>query len=556
MMDYTEKFDEDINMEHVANSALDMVEPNKIMKGEIVTIDNEFAYVNVGTKSEGRVSLDEFADPPRVGSMVHVMLVSKRPIDGMFVFSMNAAEKAGKWQNFLEWFKAGNEYISGVVGEVVSKGMIINCDGVSAFLPFSQSGDLKFRKAPKGNESFTFKIKQVDVGKQRVILSRKEYIDEENVKIWDGFIAKYNEGSKVTGKVMRFVDDGAIISVDGVEAFLNKENISWKKVFKKRNILKPSEEREFLILSIDAGKKSVLVGLKQLYDDPWSTAGEKFQPGNTVTGKVVTVTNFGIFIEVGDGIEGLVNSSDISWTKKNINPADLFRKGETVEARVLSIDAEERKMSLGLKQLQENPWDTIHERFPLGSVFTKPVKKVVNFGMFVELEEDIDGLIHISDVSWDDDQRDFMKRYNTGDMVEFKILEIKKDQMKIACGIKQLTKSPWEAISEKYPPRSRVSGVVSKITNFGLFVKIEDGIEGLVHISEVSRKKIDEIEDYFKVGDTVNAVVLGVDVDKKRMSLSIKHYDMIMEKEELNRVLNDAAPGKVTLGDILKDKLQ
>ena len=556
MMDYTEKFDEDINMEHVANSALDMVEPNKILQGEVVTIDNEFAYVNVGTKSEGRVSLEEFTAPPVVGSVIPVMLVSKRPIDGMFVFSMSAAEKAGKWQKFFEWFKAGNEYISGFVGEVVSKGMIINCDGVSAFLPFSQSGDLRFKKSPKENESFTFKIKQVDAGKQRVILSRKEYIDEENVKIWDSFIGKYNEGEKVSGKVMRFVDDGVIVNIDGVEAFLNRDDISWKKVFKKRNILKPSEEKEFLILSIDAEKKKVLVGLKQLYDDPWSSAAENFHPGDTVSGKVVTVTNFGVFVEVSDGIEGLVNSSDISWTKKNVNPADMFRKGETVETQVLSINAEERKMSLGFKQLQANPWDTVEERFPVGSVFTRPVKKVVNFGMFVELEEDIDGLIHISDMSWEDDQRDVMKQYSTGDQVEFKILEIKKDQMKIACGIKQLTRSPWEAIYEKYPPRSRVSGVVSKITNFGLFVKIEDGIEGLVHISEVSRKKIESIEDFFKVGNNVHAVVLGVDVDKKRMSLSIKHYDMMMEKEELNRVLNDAAPGKVTLGDILKDKLQ
>lgn len=556
MMDYTEKFDEDINMEHVANSVPDMVEPNKVMQGEIVTIDNEFAYVNVGTKSEGRVSLEEFSNPPEVGSVIHVMLVSKRPIDGMFVFSMSAAEKAWKWQKFFEWFKSGNEYISGVVGEVVARGMIIDCDGVSAFLPYSQSGDLKFRKSPRGNESYTFKIKQVDAGKQRVILSRKDYIDEENVKIWDSFLAKYSEGAKVTGRVMRFVDAGVIVSVDGVEAFLNRDDISWKKVFKKRNILKPSEEKEFLILSIDAERKKVLLGLKQLHEDPWSTAGDKYHPGDTVSGKIVTITNFGLFVEVGDGIEGLVNSSDISWTKKNVNPADIFHKGEAMETKVLSIDAGERKMSLGIKQLQENPWDTIEKRFPPGMVLTKPVKNVANFGLFVELEEDVDGLIHVSDVSWEDDQRDIMKQYRAGDQVEFKILEIKKDQMKVACGIKQLTRSPWEAIYEKYPPRSRVTGVISKITNFGLFVKIEDGIEGLVHISEVSRKKVDDIEDYFKVGENVHAVVLGVDVDKKRMSLSIKHYDMIMEKEELNRVLHDAAPGKVTLGDIFKDKLQ
>jgi small subunit ribosomal protein S1 len=555
MIDNTGKFDEEISMEHVANSAVDVTAPNRILKGEIVTVDNEFAYVNVGSKSEGRVSLEEFAEKPKVGDVISVMLVSRRPIDGMFVFSKNAAERHLKWQNFIEWYRQGNRYISGAINDVSDRGLDIDCDGISGFLPYSQAGDLKFKKSSKTGEAFTFKIRKVDEGKNKIILSRKDYTDEENEKIWAGFREKYSAGSRASGRLLRYAGDGAIVNIDGVEAYMKKEDMSWKKVFKKRNVLKMGDEREFQVLEIDDTARRVTVGIKQLAEDPWLSAGERYPAGAEIQGRVVTVTNFGVFVEVEDGVEGLVAASEISWTRKSLNPAELYKKGDRVSVKVLSIDPEERKMSLGIKQLTPNPWDTIHERFPGGTVVKKPIKKIVNFGMFVELEDDIDGLIHISDVSWDDDARDVLKNYREGDEVEFKILEVRADQQKVACGIKHLTRSPWEALKEKYPARSKVSGVVTRITNFGLFVKIEDGIEGLVHISEVSRKKIETLEERFTIGDRVSAVVLGVDPDKKRMSLSIKHFEMQQEKEELSRVLAGSNPTKVTFGDILKDKL-
>lgn len=555
MIDNTGKFDEEISMEHVANSAVDVTAPNRILKGEIVTVDNEFAYVNVGSKSEGRVSLEEFAEKPEVGDVISVMLVSRRPIDGMFVFSKNAAERHLKWQNFIEWYRQGNRYISGAINDVSDRGLDIDCDGISGFLPYSQAGDLKFKKSSKTGEAFTFKIRKVDEGKNKIILSRKDYTDEENEKIWAGFREKYSAGSRASGRLLRYAGDGAIVNIDGVEAYMKKEDMSWKKVFKKRNVLKMGDEREFQVLEIDDTARRVTVGIKQLAEDPWLSAGERYPAGAEIQGRVVTVTNFGVFVEVEDGVEGLVAASEISWTRKSLNPAELYKKGDRVSVKVLSIDPEERKMSLGIKQLTPNPWDTIHERFPGGTVVKKPIKKIVNFGMFVELEDDIDGLIHISDVSWDDDARDVLKNYREGDEVEFKILEVRADQQKVACGIKHLTRSPWEALKEKYPARSKVSGVVTRITNFGLFVKIEDGIEGLVHISEVSRKKIETLEERFTIGDRVSAVVLGVDPDKKRMSLSIKHFEMQQEKEELSRVLAGSNPTKVTFGDILKDKL-
>ena len=555
MIDHTEKFDEDINMEHVANSAPEDIKPNTVLQGEVVTVDGSYAYVNVGAKSEGRVSLDEFDKKPEVGDAVDVMLLSKRMIDGMFVFSKKAADGRVKWRRFLEWYNAGNRQVSAGIGEINKNGITVNCMGLSAFVPFSQAGDIRYKKSLDTSTEYKFKIRKVDEKNNSIILSRKEYLEEEGARVWAEFIQKYAAGSRVKGRVLRYTEDGAVIDVDGVEAMLSKDNISWKKVFKKRKVLKQGEEHEFLVISIDAERKKAEVGLKQLTDDPWAQVEAKYATGSTVSGRVVTVTSFGVFIELEDGVEGLVNAADLSWTKKTVNPRDNCKPGQKVEAQVLSVDARERKISLGLKHLLENPWDTIGARYPAGTVVRGRVKKIMNFGIFVEIEGDIDGLVHLSDVTWEDEKKDVLERYKVGDEVEFKILDINKSEMKISCGIKQLSRSPWAVIGEKYPPRSRLAGVITRITNFGLFVKLDDGIEGLVHISEVSRKKIENLNDQFKVGDKVNVVVLGVDVDKKRLSLSIKHYDMIVEKEELKKILNANSPSKVTLGDILKNKL-
>ena len=555
MIDYTEKHDDDINMEHVANSTLDAIKPHTVLHGEVVTVDSEFAYVNVGTKSEGRVSLGEFDTTPEVGTPVDVMLVNNRMIDGMFVFSKTLAEQKMRWSGFMEWYNAGNRHVSARITEIGKSGISVECLGLAAFVPFSHAGDIRYKKGQDSAVEYKFKIRRVDEKRNSLILSRKEYLDEEGERAWDAFVARYSPGDRVNGRTLRYAEEGAIVDVDGVEASLSRDNMSWKKVFKKRKALKQGEEREFVILSIDAEKKHAEVGLKQLMEDPWASAGEKYTVGSVVSGRVVTVTGFGVFIEMEDGVEGLINSGDVSWTKKIINPRDQFKPGQKIEAQVLSLDQETRKMSLGVKQMLPNPWDGVRERFPVGTVMKGRIKKIMNFGIFVEIDSEIDGLVHLSDITWEENKKDVLEPYKVGNIVEFKIIDMNRDEMKISCGIKQLSKSPWEVIGEKYPPRSRLSGVITKITNFGLFVKLEDGIEGLVHISEVSRKKLENLNEHFKPGEKVNVVVLGVDVDKKRLSLSIKHFDMITEKEELKKILSANSPGKVTLGDILKHKL-
>jgi len=481
------------------------------------------------------------------------MLVNPRMVDGMYLFSTESATREKGWRKFLLVYRSGASTVSGRLIGTSAKGMTVDCDGISAFLPYSQAADMKMRK-PSADEINIFKIKSVDEKKRSVILSRREYIEEERQRVWATLSTQYKEGDRIRGKVTRFVDFGAIVDVGGVEGLLHKNDISWKRVFKKKNILKIGEEREFVVLGINLEEGKISLGLKQLTEDPWLTVGERYPEGSVAEGRVVTITGHGAFVELEDGVEGFLGAREISWTKKAVKVQDALKKGQTVAVKIIGAQAGERRLLVGMRQLLPNPWDSIDERFPVGSVHRRPVKKVVSFGMFVELENDIDGLIHVSDISWDESAKGAPPRYAEGEEVEFKILEIRKGEMRISCGIKQLTRSPWDALKEKYPPRSRVSGVISGIVAFGIFVKLEDDIEGLVHISEVSRKKTERIEERFSVGDRVDAVVLGVDAERKRLSLSIKQYDIITEKEELSRVLNNNSPARVTIGDIIKMK--
>ncbi len=549
-----ERSDSQLYMNHVSSLSNDSIQTKAIYNGEIVTVDNDFAYVSIGTKTDGRVSLEEFEIAPKVGDIVEVMLVNRRLLDGMYVFSIKAAKKEKSWQQFLKAIE-GSSIIQGIVTQKSKSGYIVDCDGFHAFLPLTLAADVK-GKSQNGHSSVYFKVKNVDKRKRSVVLSRKDFLDEEQQKIWDNLEKNYSIGDVIRGKVTKFVDFGAFIDIGGIDALLHRNDISWRKVFKKKKILRIGEERDFVLLSFNRAEGKIALGLKQLFSDPWLSVPEKFKVGETTEGKVVTLTNFGMFIEFEAGVEGFCAATDISWTKRMVNPKDNYKKGDRVNVVILDVDLENRKLLVGIKQLYPNPWDTIQERFPLKSIHTRTIKKIVNFGMFVELEPDVDGLIHISDISWDENLKDIHSQYKEGQEVQCAILEINKEEQKIACGIKQLTKSPWEIIAEKYQPRTVISGTITGIVPFGIFVKIDgDSVEGLVHISEVSRKKIDSVENIFKIGDKVNAVVLGVDVAKKRLSLSIKHYEIMNEKEEIKKILNTTTAGTVTLGELLKNKL-
>jgi len=555
-MDHTEDFNEAIDMEHVADSIVDSIDHGSVVQGEIVTIDSEFAYVNVGMKSDGRISLEEFIEKPQVGQIVDVMLQNKRLVDGVLQFSKRAAESQKKWNEFITWYNEGNTVIEGKIIEATNKGKIVDCKMINAFLPFSLAADVK--AISKSDDTHLYQIKSMDRKKKSVILSRKDYLEEELDKLWVTFLEKYNEGDKINGTIVKFVEFGAFVRIEGIDALLHRNDMSWKNVFKQRKLFRLGEETEFIILNINKEDRKISLGYKQLKEDPWVNISERYSVGDIVDGVVVTITGMGAFVEIENEIEGFLSASEISWTKTAISVKDVLVKNQELKLMILDINAEERKLSLGLKQTLDNPWENIDQSYPVGSIHKRAIKKIVKFGMFVELESDIDGLVHISDISWDDNIKNISDHHKEGDEVEFKILDIKKNEMKISCGIKQLLKSPWEVIKENYPPRTKVEGIISGITDFGIFIKLEDNVEGLAHISEVSTKRIEDLNNHFEVGAPIAAVVLDVNTEKKRLSLSIKHLEMQSEKEELKRILNETSPSTVTLGDMidlsLKDK--
>lgn len=540
---------EAIDMESVADSAFDEMQPGMIVKGEVVTVDSGFAYVNVGMKSDGRVALDEFSKVPSPGDVFDVKLVSRKLVDGVYHFSKKSAELEKGWSDFISSYNDGNNIVKGRIRSSSGKGKIIDCGGVSLFLPYSLTADI--RGISESDEEYEFVVKSVDIRKKSAIISRKDFLDEKSKRNWDEFVLKYKEGDIIQGEVVKFVEFGAFVRIDGIDALLHRNDMSWKKVFKQRKILRQGEVRDFVILSINNENRRISLGMKQLKPDPWLDLDIRYAPGSVIKGKVVTITAIGAFVQVEDDVEGFVSNSELSWTKNNANVKDYLEKGDEAEFRVLSINKEDRKLALSYRQMQPNPWDTIDQKYPVGSVHTKPIRKVVKFGLFVELEDGIDGLIHVSDLSWDEPSKELNTLYKVGQEIEFKILEIKKREMKISCGAKQLTKSPWEMVKEKYPPRTKVHGIILGITQFGLFIKLDDDVEGLVHISEVSKHRIEKLEENFKVGDGIDAVVLDVDVVRKRLSLSIKHFEIMSEKEEVSKILRQTSPNRVTLGDMI-----
>ncbi len=549
MSQFTEDTFETIDMETVADTALDTFTQGMIVKGTVVTLDSDYAYVSVGAKSDGQISLQDFDELPSVGDSFEVKLISKKLVDGVYVFSKKEADREREWNKFLNYFNGGAKKITGRIISSSKSGKVVRCLGIDAFLPSSLSSDLI--GVSKSDEEYEFVIKTVDLKKKSLVLSRKDFIEEMMAERWSSFLGKYKEGDVTQGEVVKLIASGAIVRVDGIDALLHRNNMSWKKVFDKRKILSLGDIRDFKILSINEEERKISLGLKQMVEDPWNNAENKYAPGTEVQGTVVTLVSFGAFVDLGDEIEGFLSNSEISWTKKSVEVKSLFEEGQRVKLVVLDLDVENRKIALGYKQLFPNPWDSIDSRFPLGSVHKNKIKKIVKFGLFVGLEEGIDGLIHVSDITWDDNGPDLNSQFKEGDEVEFKILDIKKNEMRVSCGIKQLTKSPWEIIKEKYPAKTKVQGTISGITDFGVFVKLEDNVEGLVHISEISKRHIENIKDYFTIGDPVDAVVLDVDVRKKRLSLSIKHYELISEQEELNNILNKTSPSTVTLGEMI-----
>lgn len=521
--------------------------PGSVVTGKVAgfakeSSGREYVIVSMGTKSEGRINLSEFDQKPEINSDLEAVVVSTDPESGMIRLSKQQLEMRRGWEVVKESYEK-NLPLSGVIRSQVQHGYMVNASGLNMFLPHSHVGNLMHgENSKKGSivgATFVFKILEIDARKKTGIVSRKAFLEGENSEKWKGFIEEHKIGDVIDGKVARHINIGAFIDMDGVQGFLHKNNISWERINSDfKSLLPIGSDIQTRILEIDADNHRLSLGLKQLSEDPWLSVAQKYSKDQIVKGLVTFVANYGAFIDLGGGIEGLLHVSEMSWTRKINHAGEILKKNQEVETVILNVDPENKKISLGLKQLYKNPWDDIKSSLKIGSVMKGKVADVTNFGIFVKITDEIDGLIRKEDISWDDNQGDPRKNFKSGDDLEFKIIEVNLEEKKIGCSLRHLLPNPYKKLKDKYRRGSIVQGQVSGIVDFGIFVKLEDNLEGLVHISAMTDEEAAGHKTNFKKGDKVTVVLKSVDPENRKISLSTKEVQKAVEKKEIESYID------------------
>lgn len=537
------------------------IQDGSIIKGKVVRIDNEKVLVDVNFKSEGQIPIEEFQDSDgnldvKEGDEVEVFVIRKNELEGSIHLSYKRAKKI-RVLDELEKIQRENQNVVGKIVKRIKGGYTVEIKGIEAFLPGSQ---VDLRPVPDMDalvgEKFNFKILKINKQRTNVIVSRRAILEEEREKKRQELLSKIKEGVVVKGKVKNITDYGVFIDLGGLDGLLHITDMSWKKIKHPSEIVKLGDELDLMVLSYDENEQKVSLGLKQLIPNPWENIHEKYPEGKKTTGKVTNLVDYGAFVELEPGIEGLVHISEMSWTRKLKHPSQMVKVGDEVEVVILGIDVDKKRISLGMKQVKPNPWDIVIEKYPEGTIVEAPVKNITDFGIFVGIEEGIDGLIHVSDISWTKKIHHPGELYKVGDMVKAKVLTVDKENEKFTLGIKQLTEDPWLKIPEKYPEGSYVTGKITNITDFGIFVEVEEGIEGLVYISEASDKKIKDANEIYKVGEEVTAKVIRVSAEERRLGLSIKQYLEDEAKKRLEEEKKRKNEAGSNLGELIKQKLQ
>ncbi|MBV9874334.1 MAG: 30S ribosomal protein S1 [Verrucomicrobia bacterium] len=535
--------------ELIAKSLRDFKE-GSIVKGRVLEIRSREVLVDIGYKSEGVIPSSEFddIDQVEVGDEVEVLLERLENEDGMVVLSKEKAAHKQNWDKIVKVFE-GDGLIKGKVKAVVKGGLTVNI-GVEAFLPGSQIDIVPPRDLQQfvGN-TYDFKIVKINDERKNVVLSRREIIEQERAEKRSRFLETVQVGNTVKGTVKNLTDFGAFIDLDGMDGLLHITDMTWGRLTHPSELLKIGQEVDVVVLDINKEKERVSLGLKQTQRNPWDKIEERFPVGAKVHGKVTNLVPYGAFVEIEEGVEGLIHVSELSWTKRITRPSDVLTQGQEIEAVVLGVNKEEQKISLGVRQLDPNPWDAIEQRYALSSVVKGKIRNMTAYGAFVELEEGIDGMIHVSDLSWTRKINHPSEVLKKNDEVEAIVLDIDKVNQRISLGIKQLESDPWKEIDQKYKIGDLVSGKVTKLASFGAFVQLQDDIDGLVHISQLSEEHVAKVKDVLKVGQEVEARVIKVDKAERRIGLSIKaaHYS----DEELRReteAFDSLRPGEDMVG--------
>ncbi|MCF7787974.1 MAG: 30S ribosomal protein S1 [Verrucomicrobia bacterium 12-59-8] len=507
--------------ELIAGSFRELSE-GSIVKGKILEIKPQVILVDIGYKSEGAIPSNEFEDEDiQVGDEVEVLLERLENDEGMVVLSKEKAAHRQNWEKIYNVFKDGG-LVKGKIKSVVKGGLMVNV-GVEAFLPGSQIDIIPPKDLNEYvGKVFEFKIVKINDERKNIVLSRREVIEAERAEQRQKFLDGVTPGDKVIGIVKNITDFGAFVDLNGMDGLLHITDMSWGRLNHPSEMLGIGQKIEVQILEVNREKERVSLGLKQLQNNPWENIEARYPVGQRVRGKVTKLVAYGAFVEVEEGVEGLVHVSELSWTKRIARPSDVLTVGQEIEASVLGINKEERKISLGVRQLDTNPWDDIDARYPIGTQMKRAVRNLTAYGAFVELEEGIDGMIHVSDLSWTRKINHPSELLKKGQEVDAVVLGIDKANQRISLGMKQLDTDPWSIIDTRFKVGDVVKGRVAKIASFGAFVELEDDIDGLVHISQISEDRIEKVKDKLNVGDEVEARVIKVDKVERRIGLSIK----------------------------------
>ena len=519
----------------------------QIVKGTIIEIRSKEVMVDIGYKSEGSVPASEFEDLDeelKVGDEVDVLILQLEDREGMVVLSHEQAVFKKNWDNIKAICEEGGR-IKGRIKAAVKGGLIVNI-GVEAFLPSSQI-DVN---TPSDLDAYVgqaheFKVVKLNLERQNIVLSRRELIEEERSAQRAKLLDEMVPGDIRKGTVKNLTDFGAFIDLNGLDGLLHVTDMSWGRITHPSQLLVVGQELEVVVLDINKESERVSLGLKQKQENPWENIDEKFPIGEKVSGKVVNLMPYGAFVELEPGVEGLVHVTELSWTKRINKPSEVLKADQEIEAVVLGINRDEQKISLGVRQLDTNPWDLAEEKYPVGSKVTGKIRNLTSYGAFMGLEEGLDAMIHVSDISWTRKINHPSEVLKKGMEVEAQVLEVDRDNQRISAGIKQLAEDPWETIDNYYKVGDLVTGKVSKLASFGAFVGLEHDIDGLVHISQVSEDRIDKIKNALKVGEEVSARVIKIDRADRRIGLSIKaaNYSQEQLKEE-EAVLDSLKPGE------------
>ena len=548
--------EEDIGFKELYEQSLQSVQLGEIVTGKVVQINSDVVMVDVGWKTEGYIPARELKDEEgniriAVGDEVEV-LVDRRDSDGNLVLSRDKALKIKVWDDVRNACEH-NTPIKGTVVERVKGGLSVDI-GILAFLPGSQVDVRPVRDLDKYvGQTLMFNVLKYDRKRNNVVLSRRSILENERIAAKRETLQGIEEGKVIEGIIKNITDYGLFIDLGGIDGLLHVTDISWGRITRPSDNFFKGDKIKVKVLSFDREKERVSLGLKQLTDNPWENITEKYPVGSVVEGKVVNLTDYGVFVELEPGVEGLVHITEMFWTREIKHPSKILSIGDTVKVMVLDVNPEAKRISLGLKQTTENPWEALKQKYPEGSIVKGVIRNITNFGFFVGIEEGIDGLVHVSDISWKQNIKHPSELYKKGQEVEAMVLNIDVENEKFSLGIKQVDKNPWDEKNFKYATGSIIKGKVTNVTDFGVFVELEEGVEGLVHISELSQKRVKSASELYAVGDIVTAIVKSVDLQNRRIRLSIKDYEAASEGYSVTQYINNKENIGSNLGKVMAD---